>query len=81
LHKKEHKSKAANPLSVEELEYARKVIIRKEQQMIFGQELNALRNGIEISHKSSIRAMNPFLDKDDILRVGGRLKHSVLQSD
>lgn len=77
----EHNFKASDPLSVEELEYTRKSLIRKEQRTAFSQELKALKNRIEISHKSSIRALNPFLDKDDILRVGGRLKHSELQTD
>ncbi|KMQ88470.1 integrase core domain protein [Lasius niger] len=77
---KKNEVKALGPLSPE-VEYARKCIIRKEQRTAFCEELKALRRGIEISHKSSVRAMNPFLDEDDILRVGGRLKHSEFHPD
>lgn len=78
---KRNEAKASGPLSPEEVEYARKCIIRKEQRTAFCEELKALRRGIEISHKSNVRAMNPFLDKDDILRVGGRLEYSELHPD
>lgn len=78
---KKNEAKASGPLLPEEVEYARKCIIRKEQRTAFCEELKALRRGIEISHKSSVRAMNPFLDEDDILRVGGRLEHSELHPD
>ncbi|XP_011859715.1 PREDICTED: uncharacterized protein LOC105557156 [Vollenhovia emeryi] len=78
---KKNEAKASGPLSPEEIECARKCIIRREQRTAFCEELRALRKGIEMSRKSSVRAMNPFLDEDDILRVGGRLEHSELHQD
>ncbi|XP_067205357.1 uncharacterized protein [Linepithema humile] len=79
--KRKHNFKVSDPLSVDELEYAMRCLIKREQQMSFYQELNALRNGIEISHKSNLKAMNPFIDENGILRVGGRLKNSELQPE
>lgn len=31
-----------------------------------------------LENRSTIKSLSPFIDKEDILRVGGRLKHSLL---
>lgn len=79
--RKEFEHKRSDPLSVEELEYAKRCLIKKEQRTAFAAELKALRKNEILSNKSSMKHMSPFLDEDDLLRVGGRLKNSELQRD
>ncbi|XP_015604454.1 uncharacterized protein LOC107272139 [Cephus cinctus] len=79
--KQESEQKLSGPLSSEELEHARKCIIKKEQRSAFFKELGALREGGEISKKSRLKSINPFISDDGLLRVGGRLQNSHLQHD
>jgi len=79
--KKEFQQKFSGPLSVDELERARKCLIKKEQKSVFFEELIALEKRCDISKKSRLRDLNPFIDEDGLLRVGGRLQHSELQHD
>lgn len=51
-------------------------IIRSVQQEYFT-EFQCLKDGKPIPRSSKIFNLNPFLDRDSILRVGGRLKHSI----
>lgn len=46
--------------------------------MSFGREYQALLDKKNVSHKSSILSLHPFLDKNGILRVEGRLGNSTL---
>lgn len=72
----------SGPLSVEEIEYARKSLIRKEQRLVFHHKLSALQNSTVTSHRSLRKDLNPFLNEDgSLLRVGSRLRHSALQHD
>jgi len=48
---------------------------------VFFEEWTALEKGFDISKKSRLRDLNPFIDEDGLLRVGGRLQHSELQHD
>jgi hypothetical protein len=48
------------------------------QQNFYAQELHDLTNQQEVSSTSSLRALHPFIDKEGILRVGGRLQQSAL---
>jgi len=45
---------------------------------LFSPEIRALTNKQALSTKSSILSLNPFLDKNDILRVGGRLENAPI---
>lgn len=50
------------------------------QGVAFGPELGAIRDDAPLP-RSSLCRLTPFLDKKGILRVGGRLKHSLLTPD
>lgn len=66
-------------LQATELEECLKTCIRYFQQNAFGNEYSQIKN--KTFHKlkgSKIRSLNPFLDDDDILRVGGRLREAPL---
>lgn len=66
-------------LSTEELRRAKLIFIKQSQEESYSYEINDLKNNLKISKKSSIIALNPFLDADGILRVGGRLEHANLE--
>jgi hypothetical protein len=55
--------------------------IKIAQQEIYTQEMNDLRKKGQVSSKSQLQSLHPFLDKADCLRVGGRLQHSHLPYD
>ncbi|XP_076301647.1 uncharacterized protein LOC143219631 [Lasioglossum baleicum] len=60
-------------VSVDECSEARIFWIKSIQREQFPTELEALTHGRSLSTKSSIMSLNPFIDSDGILRVGGRL--------
>ncbi|XP_049887043.1 uncharacterized protein LOC126381635 isoform X1 [Pectinophora gossypiella] len=62
-------------LMPKELDFALKIILRNEQRKFFSQEINVLKSKQPLL-KSNLKALNPFLDNMDILRVGGRLHYA-----
>jgi hypothetical protein len=66
------------PLSVEEIENAERLWVRRAQTQAYSDEMTKLRSGQEISPSSSLKSLNPVLDEEDILRVGGRIKHAPI---
>lgn len=64
-------------LSVEELEGALHRAIKLVQEEVFHGHLKALTMGIALKAVSMAR-LQPFLDSEGLIRVGGRLKHSNL---
>lgn len=71
-------NKLSGPLSAKEIKDAELVICREIQKGEFLQEINSIKKGLPVSSKSKLKFLNPFLDKDGVLRVCGRLKHSKL---
>lgn len=70
------KSYLRGPLSVPELDQALKALLKIAQAQTFSDEILALTNNEPISKKSKLMKLNPFLDCDHLLRVGGRIKNS-----
>nr|XP_033339068.1 uncharacterized protein LOC117227701 [Megalopta genalis] len=64
------------PVSAEELNTANKTILRLTQRECFAEEMQDLSQGRRVHRKSKLNTLDPFLDRDGIIRVGGRLKHS-----
>lgn len=52
---------------------AREFWIKYVQKIAFSDELRSLRNNNKICKSSSLRALNPILSSDNLLRVNGRL--------
>ncbi|KAH9638504.1 hypothetical protein HF086_007474 [Spodoptera exigua] len=73
--------KSTNYLSVDELTQSRNIIVKVNQASAFHDEINCLRKGQPLNKKSHILSLNPFLDKEDLLRVGGRLRHANLDPE
>ncbi|XP_043463977.1 uncharacterized protein LOC122499595 [Leptopilina heterotoma] len=65
-------------LSVEEIQTAMNKILVLLQTQFFSRELKALQNNEKLPRSSSLFSLDPFVGKDGLLRVGGRLKHSTL---
>lgn len=69
------------PLTVKELDEAQLRILRMTQGEAFTKELADLSKKREISKKSSLLSLNPFLDIDGLLKVGGRLRHAEISQE
>lgn len=68
-------------LTTNELRHALKVCIRLSQSMSFEHEIRLLGQGKYVSKKSKIHTLNPILDDEKILRVGGRLVNAQIPFD
>ena len=64
--------------SVSELQIARMKCIYNSQQATFMEEISAIRRGRSLSTNNPLTKLNPFIDTNGILRVGGRLENSGL---
>lgn len=62
------------PSTPEDLKNAEKFIMRACQTKIYQEEMETLRQKSAVNRSSTIVKLNPYVDKDGILRVGGRLK-------
>ncbi|XP_060855661.1 uncharacterized protein LOC132933385 [Metopolophium dirhodum] len=64
-------------LSADEIKLAKTALIKVVQRNEFANEIKSMLNGEAISSKSKLFRLRPFLDKNNIIRVGGRLKHAA----
>lgn len=64
-------------LTTSELREAENTLIRLVQKEVFVEELRALSRAEPVSKGSRLRWYNPFITKDQLLKLGGRLKHSL----
>ncbi|XP_011699835.1 PREDICTED: uncharacterized protein LOC105457083 [Wasmannia auropunctata] len=80
-------SKARRPIapstfvSHQEISVALRIMCRSAQAQAFSAERNALCRGDAISASSHIASLSPFIDKEGLIRVGGRLVNSDLNFD
>jgi hypothetical protein len=58
---------------MQDLDQALTCCVKGVQRTSYEQELEELLNHQEVSAKSSLKALHPFIDDHGILRVGGRL--------
>ncbi|GFX26367.1 uncharacterized protein TNCV_949651 [Trichonephila clavipes] len=70
--------KRRGPLDVQEINQAETSLIRIVQLQEFKRDIKSLKENNRMSAKSLIKSLNPFLDKDGVLRVGRRLCNSDL---
>jgi len=64
------------PIQANEYDVATIFIIKQVQSIYFDRELSDLKNLRLAYCKSSLRHLKPFIDENNIIRVGGRLKHA-----
>ena len=67
-----------NPLTVDDLQRAETQIIKYVQKQNFSKEIVMLKRGKCLPKSNSIYKLEPFLDDDGIIRVGGRLCNAPL---
>ncbi|XP_054719569.1 uncharacterized protein LOC129229310 isoform X2 [Uloborus diversus] len=75
---KNPKSKKIGPLSIDESANAENWLIRSLQEGEFSDEFKRLTNGKQVHSRSKLSSLNVFLDKNKVMRVGGRLSHADL---
>ena len=75
------KGKKCGSLTVDETEEALLRCIRKTQESSYPNELRNLQAERPVRKNSKLQALHPFVDKDGLTRVGGRLQAAVLDYD
>ncbi|XP_011685200.1 PREDICTED: uncharacterized protein LOC105448376 [Wasmannia auropunctata] len=68
-------------LTTDELEQALHRWLRVVQSIAFRAELDSIAQRREMPPRGPLRRLTPAVDAQGLLRVGGRLKHSVLDAD
>jgi hypothetical protein len=68
-------------LSMEEVEYAHNFLFRRIQNNVYRTEVEDLRAGRAIEKSSDLIKLSPYLDKNGVLRVGGRIDKASLPFD
>ena len=54
------------------------ILVKLSQQHKFSNEIHLLANNKSIESSSSILSLSPFLDDNQIIRMGGRLQNAHL---
>lgn len=76
-----NKQRNRDPITTEEYRNATKAIMCIVQHERFSEELKAFVQNKKMKRNSSVIKLNPFDDKNGILRVGGRLINAELDDD
>lgn len=69
-------NKLTGPIQSDELNHALSCLIKLAQQEAYPNEFFRLKQNKQIKPTSSILSLSPFLDIEQILRVGGRLNNA-----
>lgn len=78
VHNCKGKSKRTGRITVNEMQQATTTLTKIVQREEFADEIKCLRNKTNINKKSKLAKLCVFLDDNDLLRVGGRLKNACL---
>lgn len=70
--------KTLDESKMDNLSQARTVIIRCVQHEIFKEEIKNLSKGESVSKDSHLRKLDPIMDTDGLLRIGGRLSSAAI---
>ncbi|XP_026325015.1 uncharacterized protein LOC113234002, partial [Hyposmocoma kahamanoa] len=82
--KKSEKDKTENintQLTAKEINDALLTCIKMCQKQSFHEDIDNLQNRRKLNKKSKLTSLNPFLDANQILRVGGRLQGAQVNED
>ncbi|UYV60855.1 hypothetical protein LAZ67_1002617 [Cordylochernes scorpioides] len=69
------------PLTTRELTKAIQVLVKSIQQVELCTEIKLLKSNKQLPLSNKLTSLNPFLDTQGLLRVGGRLKYSYLNEN
>ena len=73
-------NKLVGTLAAHEMKGVQQDLIKLIQQEFFAREYNLLKSRQEI-RSGKLKDLNPLMDKDGLIRVGGRLKHANIPCD
>nr|XP_049702535.1 uncharacterized protein LOC126055847 [Helicoverpa armigera] len=74
-------SRISGPLDVKELDKSLFTLVRLSQLDSYSDEIKLISDKKTLNCKSKLLSLNPFLDDNNILRVGGRLQNSEFDYD
>lgn len=77
LSKRNNTSRIIGPLNANEVSTATKIVIKSIQHAHFSTEIEELKNNRNVSVRSKMSKLNPFIDDSGIVRVGGRLTNAL----
>jgi len=72
----EPSARHVGPLSILEVNNAITLLLKNVQARAFGQEVSDLKANKMVGRRSPLRTLNPFMDTDGVIRVGGRLTNA-----
>ncbi|XP_018370056.1 PREDICTED: uncharacterized protein LOC108765710 [Trachymyrmex cornetzi] len=75
---KSNSQRLCGPLTTDELQQAMTIIIKCHQKEAFACELHHIQRNKAVDSHSKILSLNPVLDQEGVLRVGGRLRNVPL---
>lgn len=78
--KKSTTSSVSSAITPCELMEAKKYWIRTTQRQQFSHEITTIEQGKNLTNTSTLIRLTPFIDEEGLLRVGGRLNNSLLNS-
>lgn len=64
-------------LNVEDINHAEEILCREVQKQDFPEDYTSLSTCKSLTGKSKLIQLNPFLDNSKVMRVGGRISHSL----
>ena len=67
--------------TAEQLCRSKGIIIRAVQEETYAEELACLRKGEKIPQNSPLRTLDPFIDGQNLLRVGGRIREGEFEAE
>ncbi|XP_064470080.1 uncharacterized protein LOC135384826 [Ornithodoros turicata] len=65
----------------EELSAAEKFVFKTVQSESFSKEIYCIEKKQDLPKNSPLRSLNPYIDEDGLLRIGGRLSNSTLDQN
>ncbi|XP_072392211.1 uncharacterized protein [Diabrotica undecimpunctata] len=74
--RKNNATRVLGHLTTQEINMSTLTLVKLVQAEGFPSKIQCLRRGNAVSYKSRILSLNPFLDPEGLLRVGGRLSNS-----
>ncbi len=73
--------RVSGPISSKELKYAEMMLCKIVQGEYFEREIKSIQRNGRVDNDSKVKTLNPFIDSNNVLRVGGRLANSDLNYD
>ncbi|XP_022837371.1 uncharacterized protein LOC111364652 isoform X2 [Spodoptera litura] len=78
---KKPNNKQSSYLTVSELKSSQNLLLHISQQEMFPEEYTCLKSNQPLHKKNRLISLSPFIDSDNLIRVGGRLNNSHYSYD